>query len=80
MGGKRIRTEWLRRLWRDGRTRILFWTGLVALLFGLLDIGQPIEHVLYVARTARTPVVGRPLRQRDTLPGHAPALQSRKGH
>jgi EAL domain-containing protein (putative c-di-GMP-specific phosphodiesterase class I)/CHASE2 domain-containing sensor protein len=50
MGGKRIRTDWLRRLWRDGRTRILLWTGLVALLFGLLDIGQPIEHVLYVAR------------------------------
>jgi EAL domain-containing protein (putative c-di-GMP-specific phosphodiesterase class I)/CHASE2 domain-containing sensor protein len=37
-------------MWRDGRTRILFWTGLVALLFGLLDIGQPIEHVLYLAR------------------------------
>lgn len=43
--------DWLRRRWRDGRTRILFWTGLVALLFGLLDIGRPIENLLYVART-----------------------------
>jgi EAL domain-containing protein (putative c-di-GMP-specific phosphodiesterase class I)/CHASE2 domain-containing sensor protein len=51
MGGKRIRSDWLRHVWRDGRTRILFWTGLVALLFGLLDLGQPIEQLLYVART-----------------------------
>ena len=50
MGGKTIRTEWLRRLWRDGRTRILFWTGLVALLFGVLQIGEPIEQVLYMTR------------------------------
>jgi EAL domain-containing protein (putative c-di-GMP-specific phosphodiesterase class I)/CHASE2 domain-containing sensor protein len=38
-------------MWRDGRTRILFWVGLVALLFGLLDLGRPIENILYVART-----------------------------
>jgi len=50
MGGKRIRSEWLRRLWRDGRAQLLFWTSLAALLFGLLDIGEPIEHVLYMAR------------------------------
>src|SRR4051812_19924572 len=50
MGGKRIRTEWLRRLWRDGRTRILFWTGLVALPFGGLHIGDPTKQVLYMAR------------------------------
>jgi len=37
-------------MWRDGRTRILFWTGLVALIFGVLDLGQPIEQLLYVAR------------------------------
>src|SRR3954464_11487918 len=50
MGGGKIRSGRLRRMWRDGRTRILFWTGLVALLFGLLDLGQPIEQLLYVAR------------------------------
>src|SRR5438309_2108145 len=51
MGGGKIRSGRLRRLWRDGRTRILFWTGLVALLFGVLDLGQPIEQLLYLART-----------------------------
>jgi EAL domain-containing protein (putative c-di-GMP-specific phosphodiesterase class I)/CHASE2 domain-containing sensor protein len=50
MGGKRIRSEWLRRLWRDGRAQLLFWTALVALLFGLLQIGEPIEQVLYMTR------------------------------
>jgi EAL domain-containing protein (putative c-di-GMP-specific phosphodiesterase class I)/CHASE2 domain-containing sensor protein len=51
MGGKRIRSEWLGRVWRDGPARVLFWTGLVALLFGVLDVGRPIENLLYVART-----------------------------
>src|SRR6266566_3199449 len=38
-----------------------------------------VQRVLYVARVAGEPAVRRPPRQRDTLPGHAPALQSRKG-
>jgi EAL domain-containing protein (putative c-di-GMP-specific phosphodiesterase class I)/CHASE2 domain-containing sensor protein len=52
MGGKTKKTGKLRRLWRDGRTRILFWTSLVACLFGVLDLGQPIEQILLVARNS----------------------------
>jgi hypothetical protein len=37
-----------------------------------------IQRIVFVARAAGGPVVRRP-HQRDTLPGHAPALQSRKG-
>lgn len=50
MGGKTIISGRIRRLWRDGRVRILFWCGLVALIFGALDLGQQIEQLLYVAR------------------------------
>ncbi|OLD01989.1 MAG: hypothetical protein AUI99_06365 [Gemmatimonadetes bacterium 13_1_40CM_3_69_22] len=56
---------------------LLFWLMVILALATTVTV---VQRVLYVARTARTPVVGRPLRQRDTLPGHAPALQSRKGH
>lgn len=52
MGGGKVRSEWLRRTWRDGRTRILFWTGLVALIFGVLDLGQPIEQDLLMLRNS----------------------------
>jgi len=38
-----------------------------------------VQRVLYVARLAREPAMPRPPRSRDTLPGHAPALQTRKG-
>jgi EAL domain-containing protein (putative c-di-GMP-specific phosphodiesterase class I)/CHASE2 domain-containing sensor protein len=50
MGGGKIRSGRLRRIWRDGRTRILFWTGLVALIFGVLDLGQPLEQTMLLAR------------------------------
>jgi len=59
------------------RGALLFW--LIAIL-ALATTVTVVQRVLYVARTAGAPVVGRPPRQRDTLPGHAPALQSRKGH
>src|SRR5207302_944238 len=38
-----------------------------------------VQRVLYVARVARGPAAPRPPRVRETLPGHAPALQTRKG-
>ena len=59
------------------RGALLFW--LIAIL-ALATTVTVVQRVLYVARTAGAPVVGRPPRQRDTLPGHATALQSRKGH
>lgn len=59
------------------RGALLFW--LIAIL-ALATTVTVVQRVLYVARTAGAPAVGRPSRQRDTLPGHAPALQSRKGH
>src|SRR5437764_15483842 len=59
------------------RGALLFW--LIAIL-ALATTVTVVQRVLYVARAAGVPSVGRPSRQRDTLPGHAPALQSRKGH
>jgi len=59
------------------RGALLFW--LIAIL-ALATTVTVVQRVLYVARAAGVPAVGRPSRQRDTLPGHAPALQSRKGH
>ena len=38
-----------------------------------------VQRVVYVARAAGEPVMRRPARPRETLPGHAPALQTRKG-
>ncbi len=59
------------------RGALLFW---IIVVLALATSVTVVQRVLYVARTAGTPAVGRPARQRDTLPGHAPALQSRKGH
>ena len=55
---------------------LLFWIVVVLALATSLTV---VQRVRYVARAAREPSVRRPSRQRDTLPGHAPALQSRKG-
>jgi EAL domain-containing protein (putative c-di-GMP-specific phosphodiesterase class I)/CHASE2 domain-containing sensor protein len=37
-------------LWRHWKVRLLFWTTLAGLLFGLADFGEPLEQVLRVAR------------------------------
>jgi len=56
---------------------LLFWIVVVLALATSLTV---VQRVLYVARVAADePSVRRPPRQRETLPGHAPALQSRKG-
>jgi EAL domain-containing protein (putative c-di-GMP-specific phosphodiesterase class I)/CHASE2 domain-containing sensor protein len=55
MGGKKIISGRLRRLWRDGRVRILFWCTLVALIFGAVEIGHPVERALLMARNAAHP-------------------------
>jgi len=55
---------------------LLFW--LVALLAVATTV-TVVQRVAHVARVARGPGV-RPLRARDTVPGRAPVLQSRKGH
>lgn len=54
---------------------LLFW---IVVVLALATSVTVIQRIVYVARAAGGPVVRRP-RQRDTLPGHAPALQSRKG-
>jgi CDP-diacylglycerol--glycerol-3-phosphate 3-phosphatidyltransferase len=55
---------------------LLFW---IVVVLALATSVTVVQRVLYVARAAGEPSVRRPARQRDTLPGHAPALQSRKG-
>jgi len=55
---------------------LLFW---IVVVLALATSVTVVQRVLYVARAAGEPSVRRPSRQRDTLPGHAPALQSRKG-
>ena len=55
---------------------LLFW---IVVVLALATSVTVVQRVLYVARVAGEPAVRRPPRQRDTLPGHAPALQSRKG-
>src|SRR2546421_292889 len=53
-----------------------------AALFGgiaLYFLRGGVQRALSGAGGAGAPAVRRPPRQRDTLPGHAPALQSRKG-
>jgi EAL domain-containing protein (putative c-di-GMP-specific phosphodiesterase class I)/CHASE2 domain-containing sensor protein len=50
MGGNGNRSERLRAVRRDPRVRALFWTTLLALLFGVLDLGRQIEQTLYLAR------------------------------
>jgi len=55
---------------------LLFWIVVVLALATLVTV---VQRVVYVARAAGEPAARRPPRQRETLPGHAPALQSRKG-
>jgi CDP-diacylglycerol--glycerol-3-phosphate 3-phosphatidyltransferase len=59
------------------RGALLFW---IVVILALATSVTVVQRVVYVARSARPPVVSRPARQRETVPGHAPALQSRKGH
>jgi CDP-diacylglycerol---glycerol-3-phosphate 3-phosphatidyltransferase len=56
---------------------LLFW---IVVVLALATTVTVVQRVVYVARIARGPAVRRPPQQRDTMPGHAPALQSRKGH
>src|SRR5207249_4897233 len=58
------------------RGMLLFW---IVVVLALATSVTVVQRVLYVARAAGEPSARRPPRQRDTLPGHAPALQSRKG-
>jgi len=55
---------------------LLFW---IVVVLALATSVTVVQRVLYVARVSGEPSARRPPRQRDTLPGHAPALQSRKG-
>jgi len=55
---------------------LLFW--IVAAL-ALASVITVIQRVVHVARATRSPVPVRAARPRDTLPGRAPALQTRKG-
>src|SRR5438034_845663 len=56
---------------------LFFW---IVVILALATSVTVVQRVIYVARAAGEPAARRvpPLR-RDTLPGHAPALQSRKG-
>ena len=56
------------------RGMLLFW---IVVVLALATSVTVIQRILYVAHAAGGPLVRRP--HRDTLPGHAPALQSRKG-
>ncbi len=56
---------------------LLFW--IVAVL-AVATVVTVVQRVVHVARTAGGPGVVRSARPRDTLPGHAAVLQSRKGH
>jgi CDP-diacylglycerol---glycerol-3-phosphate 3-phosphatidyltransferase len=58
------------------RGMLLFW---IVVVLALATSVTVVQRVLYVARIAGGPAVRRPPPQRDTMPGHAPALQSRKG-
>ena len=59
------------------RGMLLFW---IVVVLALATSVTVVQRILYVARIAVGPGVRRPPQQRDTIPGHAPALQSRKGH
>src|SRR5213083_3511688 len=56
---------------------LLFW---IVVILAVATSVTVVQRVIYVARSAGTQGAGRAPRQRETLPGHAPALQSRKGH
>jgi len=55
---------------------LLFW---IVVALALATTVTVVQRIAYVARIAGGPAVRRASPQRDTLPGHAPALQSRKG-
>ena len=55
---------------------MLFW---IVVALALATTVTVVQRIAYVARIAGGPAVRRASPQRDTLPGHAPALQSRKG-
>lgn len=59
------------------RGMLLFW---IVVILALATTITVVQRVVYVARVAGGSASRRPERPRDTLPGHAPALQSRKGH
>lgn len=56
---------------------LLFW---IVIILALATTVTVVQRVIYVARVAGDSGLRPVSRQRDTLPGHAPALQSRKGH
>jgi len=58
------------------RGALLFW---IVVVLALATAVTVVQRVLYVARVAREPAMPRPPRVHETLPGHAPALQTRKG-
>ncbi len=58
------------------RGLLLFW---IVVILALATSITVVQRVIYVARAAGGPAARRAPLQRDTLPGHAPALQSRKG-
>ena len=56
---------------------LLVW---IMLVLALATVVTVVQRIVHVARSAAGPGVVRAVRPRDTLPGHAPALQARKGH
>ena len=58
------------------RGALLFW---IVVVLALATAVTVVQRILYVARVAREPAMPRPPRVHETLPGHAPALQTRKG-
>src|SRR6266487_2054655 len=62
-----------------GAPTLFFGAGNRGALLALATAVTVVQRVLYVARVAREPAMPRPPRVRETLPGHAPALQTRKG-
>lgn len=56
---------------------LLFWIVAILAVATVITVAQRVVHVARLVGGEVTPT--RATRQRDTLPGHAPALQSRKG-
>jgi CDP-diacylglycerol--glycerol-3-phosphate 3-phosphatidyltransferase len=61
------------------RGTVLMWIVVVLALATAITVVQRIVHVAR-ATSPRGPDATRPARTRDTLAGHAPAMESRKGH
>jgi EAL domain-containing protein (putative c-di-GMP-specific phosphodiesterase class I)/CHASE2 domain-containing sensor protein len=40
----------LKKLWRHWKVRLLFWTTIAGLLFGVLEFGAPAENILHTVR------------------------------